>query len=378
MRPLPDIPDYRVARPPAAKRWLGVGALLTLTAGAISVVLQGAESRSGIVFAVMLFALLCTAFFWLLSLLLYRFSLHHSATWKAEVAAVYSNWWQQHRRRFFLTDMVLIGPAGAEKRDWLRLLSREQKAPAEHQEAGGKALRVARSFSTNLMERENQLARMLVLQWQRQREGKTLTSPQRCYWQGSENAWQVFVEQVKDTFPEIVLPVVPEKWMGERTLSDIAAFLEPVEKGAQVLVAGCQSVPASAGDSLPAGEAAVLWLAGSEGTVFLSRGEYFSPGAAEALKDVCERAQEQSELDAAPDACVLFSHPQHSELAGSGWNITHHLQDKYWGNTGPLEALIVIALAAIYAQAQSQPCGWIATDPLHPLALGIIHPHEDH
>ncbi|MDU1153475.1 hypothetical protein [Klebsiella michiganensis] len=377
MRPLPDFPDYRTAKPPAAKRWLGAGALLVLAVGAASALLRGTDAGSGIVFAAMLFTLIFMGLFWLLSLLYYRFSIHHSSTWKAEVAQVQSHWWYQHRRQFSLEDVVLIGPAGAEMMDWLRLLKREQKAPAERQEANGKALRVARSFSSDATERANQLARMLVLQWKRQREGKTLSSPQRCYWQGSESAWQAFVAQMNDSFPGIMLPVAPQRWMGERTLSDIAAFLSSDKNSAQILVAGCQSVPASAESLLPAGEATVLWLAGCKGAVFLSRGEIFSPSATESLKDVCERAQEQSELSVAPDACILFSHLQQSELAGSGWNITHHLQDKFWGNMGQLEALVVIALAAIFAQTQSQPCGWMAADPSHPLALGIIHPHED-
>jgi hypothetical protein len=377
VRPLPDFPDYHTAKPPATKRWLGAGALLILAVGAAKALLRGSDAGIGSIFTGMLFTLIFMGIFWLLSLLYYRFSLHHSATWRAEVAEVHSNWWYQHRRQFFLEDVVLIGPAGAEWGDWLRLLKREQKAPAERQEAGGKALRVARSFSADMTERENQLARMLALQWRRQREGKTLASPQRCYWQGSESAWQAFAGEVKSSFPEMELPEFPEMWMGESTLSDIAAFLGSDDNDAHILVAGCQSVLASAEGLLPAGEAAALWLAGSEGPVLLSRGEFFSPSETESLKDVCERAQKQSELDAAPDACILFSHPQQSELAGSGWNVTHYLQDNFWGNTGKLEALVVISLAAIFAQSQSQPCGWIATDPLYPLALGIVKPHEN-
>ena len=94
--------------------------------------------------------------------------------------------------------------------------------------------------------------------------------------------------------------------MGESTLSNIAAFLGSDGNDAHILVAGCQSVLASAEGLLLAGEAAALWLAGSEGPVLLSRGEFFPPSETESLKDVCERAQKQSELDAAPDACILF------------------------------------------------------------------------
>lgn len=375
MRALPNFPEYRTARPPVTKRWLGAGALLVLAAGATSTLFHGAESDNGTVFAAMLCILIFTVGLWLVSQMHYRFSVHNATTWRREVAEKHRYWWSQHRRQFCLEDVVLIGPAGAERRDWLSLLKREQKAPAEHLEAGGKVLRVARSFSADTTERENQLARMLVLQWKHQRDGKDFTSPQRCYWQGSENTWQAFVGQMKSAFPKIVLPEFPEMWMGESTLSDIAAFLDPDDNDAHVLVAGCQSVPAYAAGLQPAGEAAVLWLAGSEGPVRLSRGEFFSSSAKESLKEVCERAQAQSELDAAPDACILFSHPQQAELAGSGWNISHHLQDTFWGNTEKLEMLVVVSLAAIHAQSQSQPCGWIATDPLHSLALGIIKPN---
>ena len=375
MRALPDFPAYRTATPPVTKRWLAAGALLVLATGAMGILFPSTESGSGIVFAVMLCMLILTGMSWLCWLLYYRFSVHYATTWRREVAEEQSYWWYQHRRHFCLQDVVLIGPAGAECKDWLRLLKREQKAPTEHQEANGKALRVARSFSADIAERENQLARMLALQWKRQRKGKDVTSPQRCYWQGNETTWQAFVRQMKSAFPAIMLPESPEIWMGEGTLSDIAAFLDSDDSDARVLVAGCQTIAASPAGLQPAGEAAVLWLAGAEGPVQLSRGEFFSPSATESVKDVCARAQEQSELNVAPDACILFSQPQQSELAGSGWNISHHLQDLFWGNTGKLEMLVVVSLAAMYAQSQSQPCGWIAKDPLHSLTLGIIKPN---
>lgn len=112
MRPLPDFPDYRTAKPPAAKRWLGAGALLVPAVGAASALLRGTDASSGIVFAAMLFTLTVMGLFWLLSLLYYRFSIHHSSTWKAEVAQVQSHWWYQHRRQFSLEDVVLIGLPG--------------------------------------------------------------------------------------------------------------------------------------------------------------------------------------------------------------------------------------------------------------------------
>ncbi|MCU6401256.1 hypothetical protein KW811_22580, partial [Enterobacter quasiroggenkampii] len=83
----------------------------------------------------------------------------------------------------------------------------------------------------------------------------------------------------------------------------------------------------------------------------------------------------QCELMEDPAACILFSHPQIPQIAECGWITTHNLQDSYWGMPGSMEPLIVISLAALSAQNEAQPCGWISTDPQHTLALGIVKPH---
>lgn len=83
----------------------------------------------------------------------------------------------------------------------------------------------------------------------------------------------------------------------------------------------------------------------------------------------------QCELKEDPAACILFSHPQIPQIDECGWNTTHNLQDSYWGMPGSMEPLIVISLAALFAQNEAQPCGWISTDPQHTLALGIVKPH---
>ncbi|MCP6440355.1 hypothetical protein NL474_28340, partial [Klebsiella pneumoniae] len=90
-------------------------------------------------------------------------------TWEREAENERRHWWEIHRRQFALKDIVLIGPAGAELSDWLRVIKREHQAPLVRQESLGKSLRIARSFSSALIEREKQLAQMLVLQWKRQR-----------------------------------------------------------------------------------------------------------------------------------------------------------------------------------------------------------------
>ena len=56
---------------------------------------------------------------------------------------------------------------------------------------------------------------------------------------------------------------------------------------------------------------------------------------------------QQSGAERPPDPCIAFTQPQIPELAQSGWNSNQLLQDENWGETGQMEPLITIALAAI-------------------------------
>ncbi|MFP1761070.1 hypothetical protein ACLEDY_00260 [Lonsdalea quercina] len=285
------------------------------------------------------------------------------------------HWWEIHQRQFSLTDVVLIGPAGAEFFDWLRVIKREQPVPPVRQEVSGKVMRIARTFSSDLIEREKQLAQMLVLQWKQQRKGEPAIFPEKFFWLGSDEAWQAFVTQLKVCFPGMKTPEIPEQWQGEETLSLLAEVFGDDERQGVYLVAGCQSLYPSSDAFRSAGESAVLLLVGSHGDVRLTRGECWGSSDVESLQQIVSRAEKQSELDESPDKCILFSHPSQPELASCGWNVTHNTQDDYWGEPGKLDALIVISLAAMSAKSEAKPCAWIASDPLHTLALGIVKPH---
>ncbi len=67
----------------------------------------------------------------------FRLSVHHSHTWEREAENERRHWWEIHRRQFALKDIVLIGPAGAELSDWLRVIKREHQAPLVRQESLG-------------------------------------------------------------------------------------------------------------------------------------------------------------------------------------------------------------------------------------------------
>lgn len=373
MRALPEFPLWKTARPPVTKKWLAAGSLITLLAGGGAALLRGAGRDSSTIFTLMLASLVLIALLWLCRLVYYRASLHHATTWQQAVEHEQKRWWQKHQSTLALRDVVLIGPAGSETSDWERVLSRERRPPEQQQEAGGKTLRIARTFSSDISAREQQLASSLVLLWQK-RQDEAVGDFAGVFWLGSEPAWQSFRSQMAVTFPQVILPELPESWKGEETLSRIVALLRDDEKQ-QFLLAGCHSCAADSGRVLPAGESAVLWRIGADGPVVMTRGEVFSASGHEALKEVSARAQKQSELEDVPDACLLFSHPEVPQLAETAWNVTHHLQDNYWGYVGHMQPLIVISLAAIQARQQQQPCGWIAADPQHTLALGIVKPH---
>ncbi|MFK8260468.1 hypothetical protein ACFL9S_22125 [Erwinia sp. AnSW2-5] len=373
MRALPEFPVWKTANPPASKKWLAVGALLTLLAGGGAALLRKGEEDSSMIFTLMLLALAITGLLWLCRLVYYRASWHHATTWQQAVDREHHLWWEAHQSTLALRDILLIGPAGSDESDWKLVLSREQRPPEMQQEASGKALRIARTFSSDVTAREQQLARSLVLLWH-QEQSEPVSTFSGVFWLGSEPGWQAFVSQMNATFPEVALPPEPEIWNGEETLSHIAARLRQ-DKTRQFLLAGCQSCAASSGHRLPAGESAVLWRVAADGPVVMPRGEVFSASTHDALKEVCQRALKQSALDDAPDACVLFSHPDLPQLAETGWNVTHHLQDSYWGDVGDMQLPVVISLAALHARHQQHPCGWLATDPQHPLALGMVKPY---
>jgi hypothetical protein len=160
----------------------------------------------------------------------------------------------------------------------------------------------------------------------------------------------------------------------EKTLSLLANVLADNKQLANFLIAGCQSLSPASDSTRPAGECAVLWLAGNQGDVTLSRGEFLSLLIVNPCGTSPCEPKNRANLMSRPNG-AFSSHPEQPELADCGWNVTHNIQDDYWGDPGKLDALVVISLAAITAKSEAKPCGWIASDPLHTLALGIVKPH---
>lgn len=370
MRPIPVYPPYRPVRVPDNKRWLFLCVPLTVLSGkGIALFYPAGEGVATVGITVLMAGL------WLIRQLYYRVSVHNARLYDQLVEQQQQDWWLEHQQLFALRDVVLIGPAGTNTLHWLHLLKREHRAPEVKNEGSGKALRIARLMANTVDEREAQLAKLLVLQWQDQGVSPPHPHLQCCYWLGSLFAWRAFCTQMQVTFPDIALPDEPQPWDGEATLSCLATSANTLSSDSTILVAGCRSMVASFSAAQPAGEAAALLLIGHEGVVSFTRGEVYDCAESENLIDVFRRAVQQSAGENAPDACILFSQPTLPALAQSGWNVMHHVQDLNWGNSGDMEMLIVLALAAIYVSQHQEPCGWIAKDSSHTLALGIVKPY---
>lgn len=140
----------------------------------------------------------------------------------------------------------------------------------------------------------------LTLRFDHQNNSDYLTCPVARLQQDSQGSWQL-----DETFRE--------------------------DAKSQHLVVGCVSCPASPDSLLPAGESAALWLVGADAPVVMPRGEFYDASASDPLRNICERAVTQCELDEDPATCILFSHPQIPQVNECGWNTTHNLQDNYWG-----------------------------------------------
>lgn len=321
MRPVPEYPPYGDARPPGTARWLSASALLVLLSGGVSALLPSAEGKSALAATGILLALVLAGTGWLIRLLYYRMSVHNARFYDQLVAYEQQQWWAEHRQPIGLQEGLLLGPMGKTTTDWLRVLSRHQRPPEEENEGGGRALRAPYLSVSEAIAREKRLAELLVMEWQRQRSERTLTPPLRCYWQGTELAWQAFRAQMTLTVAQMTLPSRPYAWRGEASLAEIAHTLAEADPDDTVLIAGCQVVVARTGAVQPAGESAVLWLAGRDGPVHLTRGETYCAEKGEALTAVAARVLEQNELSGPPEACALFFQPGLEALAHSGWDI---------------------------------------------------------
>lgn len=369
----PEFAPYPLVQAPAYSRWMISGATLLVMLSSAGVLL-----RSMIEPRLVAVGMACASVIWLLALLLrvlhFRLNRHNAQSYHAAAQQVSQAWWMHHRQSAGLVESVLVSATCTTEEQGLQLFSPDHQPPTPIATLEGHAIHLVQVFGKDLADREHDLANMLALQWHKQREHSAV-QPLRCYWQGSLPAWQAFIEQMARCSPQVLLPDRPEPWEGIRTLDSIIDQLQGVPATARILCAGCQSSAVQQEGNLAAGEAAVLWLLGPEGGVRFSRGEWFS-AETEQLSVVAKRALQQRELTASTEVCVSFTQPHVADLPTAGWNTQQHVQDANFGNLGHLQAMVVQTLAAWYAGHHQAPCAWLANDPHHTLALGIVEPDD--
>jgi hypothetical protein len=73
---------------------------------------------------------------------------------------------------------------------------------------------------------------------------------------------------------------------------------------------------------------------------------------------------------------VSFSQPDVPSLSPHGWSTKQNVQDANFGELEGLQAMVVQTLAAWYVEQHQVPGAWLANDPHHTLALGIVKPDD--
>lgn len=375
MKVAPEFASYPQAQPLRYPRWVagGAGLLVLLVNSVLFGPWKGYEPMVVISAAVSVFVLWLLLF--LVCVLFYRFNRHNAQCFAETKQQIQQAWWARHRQNVGLVDTVLLGPACSKPEDRHSLFNPDHKPPKPKELPKGKALHLDQVFGDESAERERKLAALLVLQWREQLAEPLVLRPLSCYWQGSFEAWQAFVEQMAKSCPQVLLPERAEPWQGIDSLDAIVDQLQGASAEARILCGGCQSLQIPQGGHLPAGEGAVLWLLAPRGGVRLRRGEWHT-AEVESLTSVAERALQQSALDDPPTLCVSFSQPDVAGLSDIGWNTRQNLQDANFGALGDLEPMVVLTLAASHALHHGKPCAWLAHDPHHTLALGVVEPDD--
>lgn len=367
MKAFPQFLPYPLNPRPAYLRWLTAGAVLLCL-----VSVTGTQASSFVEPRLALSAGLLVMMAWLLALLV-RTLYHHANRANAEryawgSAQVQQRWWQVHRQHVSMVEAVMVTAAGNSAQplpEWFE----STRLPGADAHPVGSLLRSTLVNKSTRVEREAKLAYWLAWQWQKEYPASAAVQPLPCYWLGSPQAWQAFSAEVAQSMPQVRLPEQPLPWLGIESLDAIIDSLQGAAPQARVLCAGCLSLD----DVAHGGEAAVLWLLGSQGGPRILRGEWVGADS-NSLVAAAQRALEQGELDKPADACMSFSQPASADVGTIGWNLAGHLQDARFGVLGELAPMVTLTLACGYAQKLKKPCAWLASDPQHTLALGVVKP----
>lgn len=378
MKPAPHYAPYPLQPAPVYKRWWAAGLLFFAVLGALlciwslspsekvvqAVLFQGFPVAGGVA--------VLWAFCFLARALTCQLNRDNAACYSETADRITRQWWDEHRTGASLVERVLLAPSCSAPQVATDIRWDEHKPAVSNASGQGAAVRHPQVHGDDVQERERQLAVLLALQWHVQRKAAAALAPQSCYWQGSMSSWTAFAAQATQSDPTLVLPERPELFRGIDTLDSIIDSMQGAAADSRVLCAGCQSTAIIEGSPVPAGEAAFLWVMAPSGGVRACRGEWYDAGA-DPLAAVAERAMQQAGLTAPTAACVSFAQPDMPDLPACGWNLDTQGQDAHFGALPGLQGPVALTLAAMHVAQQGVPCSWLAADPHHTLALGIVN-----
>jgi hypothetical protein len=223
-------------------------------------------------------------------------------------------------------------------------------------------------------ERECQVAKLLAVQWSVQQSKPVVLQPLRCYWLGSQDSWEAFVEQMAQVCPEVRLPAHPESWQGIDSLYAIIDRLQDVPDDAFIFCGGCQGLSTLAQSSQPENAAALLWVFGAEGRLLFSRGEWPAP-VAQRFAPMVQGKPYLCGYTLPDQICVSFAQPYVPRTFDIRCDKRREKDDPTVRTLDDLSDMISMTQAALGVVRQKKPTSWRGRDPQRPPVLGIVKPN---
>jgi hypothetical protein len=303
-------------------------------------------------------------FLFLLRVLIYCSHRRNAPRHVEAVRQIHQNWQARNSHKAALVEAVLVGAACSASGDERY---GDTKAAPEWI-----AIHTSQDSGADTVERERQLAKSLALGWHEQQTVSGELQPLRCYWLGSFDAWQAFVEQMSQCWPQAQLPEQPEPWRGIDSLHAIIDQLQDAPDDARVLSAGCHSLPNDTQSCLPEMGAALLWLFGPQGRLLFSRGDWIGSDAQSSASGFGQTRQ-SSEQNRPAQICVSFAEAEAPSPYDIRWDSKQRLRNAEPDTLDDLADMVAMTLAAWHAGRSDQTSGWLA-DPRRGQILGVVVP----
>jgi hypothetical protein len=322
--------------------------------------------------------LVVVMFVWLLAFLIRVLDYvgHRSAALRhnESMKQAQQDWQARDRQKAALVEAVLVDITYSMPDDRPELYGPERQPanPAEPRE--WIAIHYGAVSGVDTTERERQLARLLAMQWYVQQSRPVALQPVRCYWLGSQDSWEAYVEQMTTVCQDVLLPIHPEPWQGITSLYSIIDQLQDVPDNAYILCAGCRCSTFMPQGPQPGGNAGLLWLFGSEGRLLFSRGNWLDEKA-KRIPPAVEPAQQLGMGKVPVQICVSFAKPD-IRLFEPDWGNDWNTQDISFDVLDDLPDMVALTLLVRHVESKSHTSarGWRGTRRTS--ILGVIKPNN--